>query len=28
MYFEDGEIKGKKIGNVAAGQIKELVDGI
>ena len=28
MYFEDGEIKGKKIGNVSAGQIKELVDGI
>jgi len=26
MYFEDGEIKGKKIGNVAASQIKDLVN--
>jgi len=26
MYFEDGEIKGKKIGNVDDKQIKELVN--
>lgn len=25
IYFEDGEIVGKKIGNVADGQINELV---
>jgi thioredoxin 1 len=28
IYFENGEIKGKKIGNVEDKQIKELVDGI
>ena len=28
LYLEEGEIKGKRIGNVSAGQIKELVDGI
>lgn len=28
MYFEDGELKGKKIGNTPGPQIKELVDGI
>jgi len=28
IYFENGEIKGKKIGNVEDKQIKELVDCI
>ena len=28
LYFEEGEVKGKKIGNIPATQIKELVDGI
>lgn len=28
MYFEDSEIKGKKIGNVDDKQIKELVNAI
>ena len=28
LYFEKGEIKGKKIGNVSTGQIKELINGI
>tara|TARA_R110002074_G_scaffold101202_1_gene218470 strand:+ start:877 stop:1158 length:282 start_codon:yes stop_codon:yes gene_type:complete len=28
LYFEHGEIKGKKIGNVPETQIKEFVNGI
>ena len=28
LYFEDGEIKGKKIGAIVDGQLKELVNGI
>ncbi len=28
MYFEEGEIKGKKIGSVAASQIKDLVNAV